>query len=254
VSYFRELHGDLDGALAAMRLAASAGGDSPENFRYVQTLVGNLLFDRGNYAAAEHTYRSVLAADPNYAPALAGLARLDAGRGRLEAAIRRYRRVTRTLPLPEYVIALGEVEQAAGRVIAAQRDYELVGVEIRLLRAGGVNTDVDLALFEANHGSVAQGVRLARRAYAAAPGVRSADALSWALSQAGSDQQALRFSGEAMRLGSRDPSFLYHAGIVARRAGLVEQARGFLSTLLNQNPRFSPLYGPRARRALERML
>ena len=38
---------------------------------------------------------------------------------------------------------------------AAQRDYALVGAEVRLLRANGVNTDVDLALFEANHGSAA---------------------------------------------------------------------------------------------------
>src|SRR5688572_28329789 len=44
VSYYRELHGDLDGALEAMRLAVSAGGGAPENVAYVQTLLGNLNF------------------------------------------------------------------------------------------------------------------------------------------------------------------------------------------------------------------
>jgi len=42
VSYFRELHGDLDGALRAMALAVSAGGQVPENVAYVQTLLGDL--------------------------------------------------------------------------------------------------------------------------------------------------------------------------------------------------------------------
>jgi Tfp pilus assembly protein PilF len=54
-----------------------------------------------------------------------------------------------------------------------------------------------------------------------------------------------------MRLGSRDPSFLYHAGMVALRAGQPERAKAYLSRLVEQSPRFSPLFGPRAQRALE---
>jgi tetratricopeptide (TPR) repeat protein len=251
VSYFRELHGDLAGALAAMRLAASAGGDVPENFSYVQTLVGTLQLDRGAYAAAERAYRTVLARDPRYPAANAGLARIEAGRGEFDRAIARYRRVVATIPLPEYVVGLGETEQAAGRPAAARRTYALVGVEIRLLKANGVDTDVDLALFEANHGSPSRAVALARRAWASAPSVRSADALSWALSQAGRDAAALRLSREAQRLGSRDPSFLYHAGLIAMRSGPTDRARSLLSELVAQSPRFNPLYGPRARAALE---
>ena len=251
VSYFRELHGDLPGALAAMRLAVSSGGDVPENFSYVQTLVGTLQLDSGNYAAAGNAYRTVLARDPRYPAANAGLSRIEAARGEFDRAIARYRGVVATIPLPEYVVGLGETEQAAGRSTAAQRDYALVGAEIRLFRANGVNTDVDLALFEANHGSPTRAVELARRAWGSAPSVRSADALSWALSQAGRNAAALRASRAAMRLGSRDPSFLYHAGLVAARAGRTERARALLSTLVAQSPRFNPLYGPRARHALE---
>ena len=58
-SYFRELSGDRAGAVAAMRLAASAGG-TPENFAYVQALVGDLELARGHGAAAGDAYRSAL--------------------------------------------------------------------------------------------------------------------------------------------------------------------------------------------------
>src|SRR5213076_2805299 len=91
VSYFRELHGDLDGAAQAMALAVSAGGDTAENAAYVQTLLGTLEFDRGRLAAAGQAYRLALTRFPRYVPAAAGLARVDAAAGRSGAAIRRYR-------------------------------------------------------------------------------------------------------------------------------------------------------------------
>jgi tetratricopeptide (TPR) repeat protein len=253
VSYYRELHGDLPGALETMQLAVSAGGDAPENIAYVQTLLGNLEFDRGQLGAAAEAYRLGLARYPKYVPADAGLARVEAARGRLGAAIRRYRSIVARLPLPEYVVALGETEQAAGRPAAARSDLALVTVEERLLQQNGVNTDTELALFEANHGSASRAVALGRRAWAEAPSVRSADALGWALTRAGRPADGLQWARRALALGSVDPAFLYHAGITANAAGHAGLARQWLTRSLVHNPRWSPLYAPRARRALERL-
>jgi tetratricopeptide (TPR) repeat protein len=251
VSYFRELHGDLRGAVDAMRLAVSAGGGAPENSAYVQTLLGNLELQLGHLGAARLAYETALARFPRYVPPLAGLARVDVARGDLRAAIRRYRTVVQRLPLPEYVIGLVESELAAGRRAAARRDLALVQAEQRLLAANGVNTDVDLALFQADHGSPHQAVVLGRRAWKAAPSVRSADALGWALTRDGHAAAGLRWSRRALALGSRDATFLYHGGMAARAAGQRGLARAYLSEAVAFNPRFSPLYGPRARRALE---
>jgi tetratricopeptide (TPR) repeat protein len=251
VSYFRELHGDLAGALDTMKLAVSAGGDAPENLAYVQTLLGNLELDRGSLDAAEHAYRLALARYPKYVPAQAGLARVEASRGRLVDAIRRYRSVVARLPLPEHVIALGETELAAGGAGATRRDFALVAVEQRLLQQNGVNTDTELALFEANHGNPAQAVTLGRRAWANAPSVRSADALGWAFTRAGRPTAGLRWATKALALGSVDPAFLYHAGMSAKAAGRTGLAHRWLARSLSHNPRWSPLYAPRAKRALE---
>jgi tetratricopeptide (TPR) repeat protein len=251
VSYFRELQGDISGARSALRLAVSAGGAAVENVAYVQTLLGNLEFADGRLRAARDAYAQALFRFPGYAPARAGSARVDAARGRTDRAIATLRSVVARLPLPEYVIALGDVELAAGRVSAARRDYALVGAEQRLLAAGGVNTDVELALFEADHGSPARGVALARRAWRAAPSVRSADAVGWTLVRAGRAEAALPWARRALRLGSRDAMVLYHAGMTARAAGRPELARSRLRAALARNPRFSPLYAPRAQRALE---
>ena len=168
-----------------MRLAVSSGGATPENLAYVQTLLGNLEFDRGHLAAAETDYRDAQLSFPNYVPALGGLAKTAAADGHLDTAIADYRTAVSRLPLPEYITGLGETELAAGRTRQAHQDLALIGAEERLLAANGVNTDVDLALFEANHGSPARAVILGRRAWAQAPSVRSADALGWALTERG---------------------------------------------------------------------
>jgi tetratricopeptide (TPR) repeat protein len=172
-------------------------------------------------------------------------------RGHLALGIRRLRDVENRLPLPEYVVALGDAELAAGRPRAAREDFALVRAEQRLLAANGVNTDTEIAVFEADHGSPARAVTLARRSWRNAPSVRSADALGWALSAAGHPRAGLTWARRALRLGSRDPLFLYHAGMAARAAGAYAQARRYLARSLALNAHYSPLYAPRARRALK---
>lgn len=251
VSYFRELHGDLDGALDAMRLAVSAGGGSVEASSYVESLLGSLEIDSGRYGAARQAYGRALSLNPDYAPARVGLARLDAAAGNLDRAIHGLRGVVVRLPMPEYTVLLADTELAAGRNAAAQRDLALVQAQAGLLRASGVNTDVEIALFEANHGRPARGVELGRAAWSAAPSVSSADALAWALYRDGHTAAAQRFSRQALSLGSRNPLFLFHAGMIARGAGDLERARRLLGEVVSRSPGFHPLYGPQAERALE---
>ena len=190
-----------------MQRAIAAGGAVPENVAYVQSLLGHLELARGNEGAARRAFSSSLRGVRSYVPALVGLARLDGARGDLGGAIRRWREVVERLPLPEYVLGLGEAELAAGQRTQAARDLELVGAERKLLAAAGVNTDVELALYEADHGDRARGVELARRAWASAPSVRSADAMGSALSApAPGGGPALGAPGAPARLARRRPA------------------------------------------------
>jgi tetratricopeptide (TPR) repeat protein len=252
VSYMRELHGDLDGAVAAMRLAVSAGGAAPENVAYVQTLLGNLELHRGHTAAAERSYKQALARFPRYPAAKAGLARVAASRGDLGSAIRRYRSLVTVLPLPEYVLALGEAEVAGGLTAAAQRDFSLLRIERRLFERSGVNLDLELSQFESDHGSPRRAVSFARRAWASAPSVRSADALGWALTRDGKPEAGLEFARKALRLGSQDPLFLYHAGMSADAAGHSRLAHRYLTSALAANLGSTPLQARRAREKLRK--
>jgi tetratricopeptide (TPR) repeat protein len=114
VSYARELHGQIPGAIEAMERAVAAGGPGLESTAWTIVQLGHLHFNSGALAPAEETYGRALREWPDYLHALAGLGRVEAARGNYAAAIDLYRRATATLPLPEYVIALGDVYTFAG--------------------------------------------------------------------------------------------------------------------------------------------
>ncbi len=249
VSYFRELHGDLRGAADVLRLAAAAAGAGTD-FAYVQSLFGSLELSRGRPGAARRAFAAALATTPGYPAAAAGRARLAAASGDLRSAIARWRRLVTRHPLPEYAIALGEAELAAGDDAAARSDLALVRAQERLLAAKGVNADVELAIFEADHGDRRRGLALARAAWAAAPSVRSADALGWALTRVGRPREGLRWARRALELGSLDPTFRYHAGLAAVRAGRTAEGRRDLRLAIAHGLAAHPLHLQRAREAV----
>ena len=149
------------------------------------------------------------------------------------------------------MIALGETELAAGDTAAAKRDLELVGAEQQLQQAAGVDVDVELAIFEADHGSAAKAVTLARRGWRNAPSVRAADALGWALTRSGDPEAGYRWARRALRLGALDPLWRAHAGLSALAAGQRKEGRKQLRIAFAHGLDGYPWQAQRARRALK---
>jgi tetratricopeptide (TPR) repeat protein len=238
-SYYRELSGDPAGAVAAMRLAVSAGG-APENFAYVQALLGDLELARGRVAAARAAYTSALRSLPGYPAGLVGLARADAAGGDLGRAAVRLRRAAERLPLPATLVLLSEVEHALGNEGEARAALAAAEAQQTLQRSAAVQPDAESVIFTSDHGSPARAVALGRRVWRAAPSVRSADALGWALVRAGRPREGYTFARRALRLGSRDPLFRLHAGIAAREAGMAAPAARHLAVAAEGRTALSP--------------
>lgn len=254
VSYLRELHGDIPGAIDAMQRAVRAGGPAAENAAWTQTQLALLYFNQGDLVAAEAELRATLSLHSSYIPAQVALARVHAARGEWEPALQPLRHAVDAMPLPEYAILLGDVYRAAGRPDEAATQDALVRAMAQLQRAGGMAVDLEMALFEADHGGdPAATVALARRAYADRPSIHSADTLAWALYRAGRLDEARLYSHEALRLGTRDALLHYHAGMIALAAGDQAVAREHLDTALSINPYFSLSHAPAARAALDQL-
>lgn len=247
VSYLRELYGDVDGAVEAMQTAVTSAAPGTEDWRWTLTHLGNLHFNRGDLDGAEHIYAEVLAQQPDYPYAQAGVAKVAVARGEVDAAIDQYTALTKRLPLPEFVIALGELYEANGNQSAAAEQYGLVGVMQQLNMSTGMNVDLEMASFTAKHGVDArQAIADARLAYADRPTIYAADALSWALYRNGDYEEAWRYSEEARRLNTQDALLYYHAGMIAEMRGKSTNAEKLLTQALAINPYFSPLDVPMA--------
>jgi tetratricopeptide (TPR) repeat protein len=252
VSYARELQGDVPGAIQAMAAAREIAGTRGDT-AWASFQLGELWWNSGRVPRAAQAYRFGVEADPEYVPNLAGLAKVAWARGDLDAAIAGYEEVVRRFPSPEHVTALGDLYARAGDEIAAARQYDLVRAESDLFRAAGVDTDLEQALFEADHGSPDAALRAARAEWGRRQSIHVADALAWALHVNGRDTEAISYADRALALGTRNALFLYHAGMIRLGLGDETGARRLLADALDVNPHFSTLHAPAAVRTLRRL-
>ncbi len=156
------------------------------------------------------------------------------------------------MPLPDLVILLGDLYQANGQTAEAQQQYKLVGAIETLYRANGVDLDMEIALFNADHDQdLETTVTLARQAYANRPSIHAADVLAWALYKTGNYEEARSFSDQALQLETQDALKFFHAGMIAYKLGDTDQAGRYLKQALALNPHFSILHAKEARQVLD---
>src|SRR5205085_10457022 len=105
----------------------------------------------------------------------------------------------------------------------------------------GVDTDLELALFTADHGrpeDLPHAVEQARAQVAVRPSVTAWDALSWVLYRSGDLDGAAAASEQALRLGTQSALMRFHAGTIAAARGETDKAIRLLDSALALNPGF----------------
>ena len=251
ISYLRELYGDIPGAIDALKQAIQAGGPVPENLAYTEVLLGNLYFNNGRLVEAEGQYQRALRDFPGYVQGIAGVASVRAAQKKYGEAAKLYQRAIDIYPVPQYVIALGDVYSVANSRKRAAETYDLAAAEQGLFTANGVDLDQELALFDADHRrNPAEALAAARRAMRDRPNVITADSLAWTLYQAGDYQSALAASREAHRLGTLDALAFFHTGMIEYKLGQRSEAVRDLGRAIAINPYFSVLHQAEASQAL----
>ena len=251
VAYARELIGDREGALAAMRLALDAAGGQPEPTAWALVEIAKLERGLGRRGAAREHARAALLAVPGYPAARVELARIDAADGRIEKAIAQARRAADALPTSQALSLLADLLDRSGRHARADRQRSTVGVVDRLLAANGIRVDLESAVYRADSLiRPRETVELARRARAARPSIYGDDALAWALARAGRCEEALPLARRALRLGTEDPLLYFHLGYAEGCAGRPDAMRDAYQRALALDSEFSVRWAPHARGAL----
>jgi len=249
IAYSRELLGRPREAVAAMSLALDVSGGRKEPSAWTLVELGKLHFNAGQLGKARAAFRASLDFFPGYVYALDWLARTEAASGRYRPALLLAQRAVDAVPLPQFVATLADVHRARGDRRAAREQYELMGAIQTLLRANGVNADLELAFFRVDHGlELREALALARTARADRPSIYGDDLLAWALARNGRCAEARGYSERSLRLGTKDASLYFHRGMIERCLGRDAEAARWFTRALEINPYFSLIWADTARR------
>jgi tetratricopeptide (TPR) repeat protein len=248
-SYSFELRGDVANARDVMARALTAAG-GPADAAFALEHLAGLAFDNGDLATARSHVDDGLRRFRDHPPLLVLRGRITAAQGDTGAAVRDYRAALAKLPLPGYAAELGDLLAATGDAAGAEQQYALVRASAALLKAEGVDVDTELAVFAADHGDVAAALAAAQAAHARRPSIFVADALAWALHKAGRPAEALPYADQALKLGTRNATLLYHRGAIRVALGDKAGAAADLQAALALNPHFSVKHAPEATRLL----
>ncbi|MEW2548386.1 tetratricopeptide repeat protein [Streptomyces sp. NPDC047002] len=236
---------------AAQASAAVEQAAAPAQKAAALAALGDLAWERGEPAEALGQYGAALQAAPDLYAAQAGRGRALASLGRTDEAYQAYDTALARLPDPAYALEYGELYESLGLTGDASTQY----AKVRALAARGTRAGVDenlvLGRYEADHGAPAAAVtRLTAEWTGGRRGIETADALGWALYRSGDASRALTYATTATEQGRRSALSTYHRGEIERALGMRAEARRHLDEALRTNPYFSPLLAPRAREAL----
>jgi len=251
VSYLRWLHGDTKGAIEAMTLAArSASPQDPERLAWCHVQLGDALLNSGKAAEAEREFDRALFFFPDYGAALSAKARARTASGDLEGAVEIHRREYERSPSADTALALGDLSVKLGRANEANGHYAAFE-SLERENAAAENDMHHLVSYWIDHDkNLDEALALAQKERERRKDIYTCDTLAWALYKKGRFAEAKAMMAEALRLGTRDPRLLYHAGMIAHASGERAVAVKYLREVLALNPSFDVLQAEVARRTL----
>lgn len=227
VSYLRELHGDLPGAISAMRLAADAGIAGQEARAWALFNLGKLYLQNSKADTAEFIFRGILQERSQYAPAYQGLALVLAAREEPDLALQMLRQAHDIKPDHVFKEEMANILRESGDETGAKFAVRQVLRDFRHHEADGWNVNLEFAAFCIRH-NIHSEESLQRLAleYKNRPGnIDVLDAYAWALYKAGQAKMALQFIEPALRLNTRRSSLYYHAGMIYAENGQIEKGK-----------------------------
>jgi tetratricopeptide (TPR) repeat protein len=152
------------------------------------------------------------------------------------------------------VAALGDVYAKAGNAVEAKKQYDLVGYIARLNTFNQIVYNRELSAFYADHDiHLEQALELARKEFEVRHDIYTWDALAWALYKNSQPEQAAAAMTEALRLDTKDPLLMFHAGMIYGRLGDSKKAADYLHRAIALNPQFHLFYADLARATLQRL-
>ncbi len=258
IAYLREIHGDLPGAIEAMKLAVAAGVPAEESTEWCRNQLGRLYESTGQQEEALLQYRLSAAARPDYPAAMAGMGRLADFKKQNDSALFYFERaaaVSNDLGMKQ---ALAEVYKKSDPKRAKKIMSEVIGEMTEMSEqavkdpAAGHYSDRELAYAWLQNNNNDKALQHALAEYNRRPlNIDVNETVAWVYYRKNDAAKALPHIEKATVTKSRNPALLCVAGLVYAKTGDGNKARLFLQAGLANNPVLPQQLLEESRKALQ---
>ena len=221
ISYLREIHGDMPGAIEAMEMAARAGTPGLEQTAWTKYTLGGLYEKMGKLEEAEAIYKATLLEYPNYAFAYAGLGRIEAKKGDISQAEEFYSKAANILPEFSFQEGLAHIYKIRGEKENMDRVAEelMEGFEEDEKSGHVMNMEIANISLELEE-DYNKALHYAKKEYSKRPANIDVNKLLAKVYYHKNDMnRAVYHINKASVTGSQDPAFLCLKGLIAYHTG-----------------------------------
>jgi len=243
ISYLREIHGDYNGAISAMKLAVAAGVPAEESTEWCRTQLGRLYEQVGKVAEARYQYQLSLAARPDYSNALAGLGRLSAHEKKYDSAVYYFKQAavfTNDLDIKQNLSTSlqhnGEAQKATQlrKDIISEMNKNTNSADDPEL---GHYSDKELAIVYLENNDNEKALQHAMAEYNRRPqNIEVNETMAQVYYKRNEVEKALPFLKTALSTNSKKPGLLALAALIYLKTGNTETANQILSETMARRP------------------
>ncbi len=248
ISYLRQIHGDPEGAIEAMKMAVKAGsyGDEPAAWARIQ--LARLYENTGDLKSAEMHY--IIAGDqrPGYAYSFAGLGHIAMAKKDYKKAISLYLQadsLVNDYSFKEQLALLFELtgeskksDEIVKGIIKDMKKDAKKGMEDESI---GHYSDRELAYAYLLINDYDKALQHAVAEYNRRPNnIDVNETLAWVYYRKGEYEKAVPYINAALKTNCKNPVLLSHAGMIYSKVNHRDKARTFLQEALRNDPNVDP--------------
>jgi tetratricopeptide (TPR) repeat protein len=247
ISYLREIYGDNDGAIEAMKMAVSAGFPGLEQTSWCRTQLGKLYENKGDLTNAKLQYEIALSQRPDYAFAYAGLGRIEMYQKNYKQAIADVQKAQSLVDDYSFYDVLADIYTLNGQPeLAKQTAENMISKLNRDAQVGnsddqiGHYADKELAYAYLKTGNYDKALEHALIEYNRRPeNIDVNQALAWVNYKKGNVKDAEKYINVALKTNSQNPTLLCEAGIIMSKNGEKDKGNTFIKKAVSLDPYLS---------------
>ena len=259
ISYQREIHGDNEGAIEAMKMAVEAGSPGDEATEWSRIQLAKLYEHTGQIDYAKMNYTIALNNRPGYPHALAGLARIEIAEKNYLKAIDLYKKADSAITdftikeeLAQAYLLNGNKEESARLSNMIVEEMIKASRKNKTTDTSGHYSDREIAYAYINTGNYDKALEHAMIEYNRRPeNIDVNETVAWVYYNKGNAEKAVMYIKEALKTNCKNSVLLCRAGLIYASAGDKVMTKTILQEGLKNNPVISPTLRSAAEKTLQ---